>query len=182
MKLPTLITQNFTKWPQYVVPTGVLNEDGVVDNNVYDYISGDILFTEYESGEGVVVFTGDYFGKDLYLNGKKLIILNNYNEIETGGISGVALDKGTLNSTSTGELAFVPKKDFDARIPEANDSIQYNTSGFVTEIVWFNGQRQRRNEDYLIISENSLLNTGEFVRYNDNFPLYEGQDNGVETY
>ena len=117
----------------------------------------------------------------MYLNGKKLTILNHYNEIETGGISGVALIRSALNSTSTGELAFVPKKAFNARLPESNDSIQYNTSGFVTEIVWFNGQRQQRNEDYLIISENSLLNTGEFVRYNDNFSIYEGQDNGIET-
>ena len=167
---------------RYIVPTGELNEGGTIDNNVYDYISGDILFTGYESGESTVVFSGDHFGKDLYLNGKKLTILHNYNEIETGGISGVALIRSTLNSTSTGELAFVPKKAFNTRLPEAGDSIQYNASGFITEIVWFNGQRQRRGEDYLIISENSLLNTGEFVRYNDNFSLYEGQDNGVETY
>ena len=76
------------------------------------------------------------------------------------------------------------KRPFDVRLlePDGQNSIEYNPDGFVTEIMWFNGQRQKRNENYLIISENSLLNTGEFVRYNDSFSLYEGEDHGVETY
>lgn len=162
-----------------LVPTGVINEDGELDHGIYDLIDGDILFTGYESGTGTWSFTGDYYGKDIYLNGKKLMLLHNYNEINVTTPTTVIV-RSTLNATETGELAFVPKKTYDTRLPESSDSIQYNTGGFVTEIVWFNGQRQKRNKDYLIISENSLLNTGEFVRYNDNFSLYEGQENGVE--
>ncbi len=170
---------------RYIISTGAINEDGVLDNAVYDYVSGGTVFSGYDPSSainGYVEITGsDYFGKDIYLNGKKLYILNQYNEVIINGNSGVKINTATLNSTSTGELAFVPKKTFDTRLTETNgDSVQYNPTGFITELIWFNGQRQKRNKDYLIISENSLLNTGSFVRYNDNFTLYEGQDNGIE--
>jgi hypothetical protein len=166
-----------------IVLTGTINEDGQLDANVYDLIDEDIFFTDYQSGEGNLFLAGQT-GKDVYLNGKKLIILHNYNEIVSGGNPYTVIDRDTLNFTQTGELAFVPKKAFDVRLlePDGQNSIEYNSNGFVTEIMWFNGQRQKRNENYLIISENSLLNTGEFVRYNDNFSLYEGEDYGVETY
>lgn len=164
-----------------VVLTGVINEENITDSNVYDFITGDIIYEPYISGTGYQNFTGEHVGRDVYLNGKKLITLHNYNESTYSGVPAIILDKDSLNSTQTGELAFVPKKTFDARLVDGEPySVDYNVSGFVTEIRWFNGQRLERNTDYLIISENSLLNASEFVRYNDGFSLYEGQNNGVE--
>ena len=94
-----------------IVLTGVINEEGQLDTNVYDLIDEDIFFTGYQSGEGNLFLAG-HTGKDVYLNGKKLIILHNYNEIVSGDNPYTVINRDTLNFTQTGELAFVPKKAF----------------------------------------------------------------------
>ena len=118
---------------------------------------------EYVSGETQWGFPTTHTGKNIFLNGQKLLSGENY----TDTASGPYIWRNTLNNQPTGELAFAPRGNFDARIQNSSTSLTTLADGYVTEQGWFNGQRLKRNKDYLLISENSLLNQGNLIEYNN---------------
>jgi hypothetical protein len=166
-----------------VFVTGGVNENNVLDWGVYDVVQGSSLSLEWESGVSATSYSGDYLNKDLYFNGQKLESGHEWSAAtHVDGTEYVSVGPAEL-SNSTGELSFVARASFSHKYSETDSNCIYSslyaTPGLANEMLWFNGQRLKRNKDYLIISENSLLSTGEYVRYNDAFSLYSGQSEGI---
>lgn len=166
-----------------VFVTGGVNEDNVSDWAVYDVVQGPSLNVSWESGVSATTYSGDYVNKDLYFNGQKIESGHGWSaETYEDDTEYISVGPAELPN-STGELAFVARAPFSHKYFETDSncifSSLYSTPGFANEMLWFNGQRLKRDEDYLIISENSLLSTGEYVRYNDSFALYSGQLEGI---
>ena len=153
--------------------------DNIVYNNIFDVATGQVYTTGYTSGADGTIWdsvTSSYEGMDVYLNGQKL--LSGYNYIE-GADDHVYIYRSTLNRQPSGELAFVPKRQVHERITKSGTSSFSGVySGYLDEQTWLNGQRLKRQEDYLLISENSLLNQTGTVKLTNRDTLFDGQDIG----
>lgn len=162
----------------YAVSKTPVNDENVPDFAVFDMVSSSPSYLTYEVGVSSNAYTDSkYLNRDLYISGQRLISGTDWQVTDDGSQE---TEVQILYTTPTkADIAFVPKLAPNGRYTD-NDSSLFETTGLANEILWFNGQRLLRQKDYLIISENSLLSTGEYVRRNDNFSLYNGGLEGVQ--
>jgi len=141
------------------------------DSIIYDYASGDQLLSGYEepaTGRGTVhINSEDYFYKDIYLNGKKLIEGLNY--LRDWGGQTTTILKTTF--TETGQLLFSPRVNgntptgvfyFNAKTGVAVNHVSADFN-IVSEQVWLNGLRQTENDDYMLVSKMGNLTNTNFI-------------------
>tara|TARA_Y100001938_G_scaffold151221_1_gene247800 strand:+ start:2332 stop:4200 length:1869 start_codon:yes stop_codon:yes gene_type:complete len=147
-------------------------------SNTFDIITGEVHITGFESGDVSVDWDSieERNGKDVYLNGLKLFSGVEYYE---GGNDHVYIRRNEILPQYSGQVAFVPRKSMTEIIKSSgSSSIEAPSSGYVSEQYWRNGQRQIRHDDYLLISEKSLLNETGTVKYSNRNPIYNGEING----
>ena len=160
-----------------------LNNNNFNDTSHYDYISGDKFFIDYVSGVSDTVYHlniyPDYREKDLYFMGQKLYsgTSGSYYYLSGGGSDTLTLNDSKL--PLSGQISLVPRKAFNQRITGLDGQLFNYPDKFGTEMAWYNGQRQKRGKDYLIISDKSLLSTGEYVQKDDEFFLYNAENEGL---
>ena len=97
-------------------------------------------------------------------------------------LSGGGSNTLTLNDSRlplSGQISLIPRKAFNQRITGLDGQLFNYPDKFGTEMAWYNGQRQKRGKDYLIISDKSLLSTGEYVQKDDEFFLYNAENEGL---
>ena len=159
-----------------------LNNNNFNDTNHYDYVSGERLFIDYISGITDTSYPTNAFpkflDKDLYFMGQKMESGANEQYQYLGTTNPIL----TLNDSKlpvSGQISIVPRKEFNERITGLSGQLFNYSDKFGNEMVWYNGQRQKRGKDYLIISENSLLSTGHYVQKNDESFLYNGENDGL---
>ena len=160
---------------QYAISKTSVNDENTPDVAVFDLVDSSHTYLTYEHGVSATEYSdSSYLNRDLYLSGQKLFSGTDWRIQVNGSDESVIIMKDI-----TGDIAFIPRLDFNQRY-EDNDTSLFETTGIGNEVLWFNGQRLLRQKDYLIISENSLLSTGEYVRRKDNFSLYNGGLEGVQ--
>ena len=143
------------------------------DDVLYDVYSGATLTGMYSGASAH--FTGEYYneflnpGKDIYLNGVKLLSGRDYSKSEVSDDGGVKLsyflDSNRLGK-ATGVVLFVPQV---ASNPEnftrttgqfyntgASEAASVPLSNIFFEQVWRNGLRQTPGVDYVRFSEDSI--------------------------
>lgn len=116
---------------------------------IADLISGSQEYYSFIGGIGTLVLTDAlYSGKDVYLNGKKLVsgihytnAGNTYNILETENLM-------------TGLINFAPRRTGIYSMYTGNPSV--NFSGVLDEQLWFDGVRLVRGDRYLKTSSQSL--------------------------
>ena len=158
-----------------------ISEDGIVPDAFYDYITGETIYLDYNPvGAAYSYTTSPYIDSDVFFNGQKLYSGRGIAYVYGGGSVTLEIDETYL--PDSGEISFVPRGDYQSRT-FALTGVRHNYSnGYGKEQMYLNGQRLVRDENYLIVSQNSLLNTGEFVRYNNEHSLYAGQTGNITTY
>ena len=163
-----------------VVFSDPLEEDGFAPDAFYDYITGQTTYVTYNPSIDYSYTTSPYVDSDVFFNGQKL--LSGRSLVYHTDLDGTDLEIDETYLPDSGELSFVPKGLFQLRVPNLTNVRNNYSLGYGNEILYFNGQRLVRNENYLIVSENSLLNTGEIVRFNNDFTLYAGETGGLVKY
>tara|TARA_Y100001973_G_scaffold23725_1_gene35482 strand:+ start:9708 stop:11573 length:1866 start_codon:yes stop_codon:yes gene_type:complete len=163
-----------------------VNSNNFNDTNHYDYVSGERLFIDYVSGQTITSYPPfeypSYINKDLYFMGQKMSsgASGSYYYLDNGG-GNFTLTLNASRIPESGQISIVPRKEFNERITGLSGQLFNYSDKFGNEMAWFNGQRQKRGKDYLIISENSLLSTGHYVQKNDESFLYNAVNEGLNV-
>ena len=141
----------------------VLNsqEDTITDDEfiLFDTVSGSSLTGDYVGSN--VHFIGEYLGKDIYLNGRKLVSGHDYSQSSDGGETSYLLDASKIGVDNKGELLFVPQaSDSFVRLTGENGGESFDVDSVFFEQVWRNGVRQIPGLDYFRAPKDSLIGTG----------------------
>jgi hypothetical protein len=157
---------------------GIFSDGAYVasDAVAYDQIVGETLISGFAGNPSSTVnitgVTGEAVsGKDVYLNGQKLISGEDY----TVTTSTVTNDTVQLFAgTSEGDLYFMPRAQDITSIVTGSSSDKVLTDS-VDEVVWLNGVKQVENEDYFRINECSIARLDKKVK-NYTYPLYNNNE------
>tara|TARA_Y100001973_G_C5206462_1_gene341805 strand:- start:1789 stop:3588 length:1800 start_codon:yes stop_codon:yes gene_type:complete len=142
------------------------------DAVAYDQVKGDTLVSGFagnpSSTHNITGVSGEpVSGKDVYLNGQKLISGEDYQVTTTTATNDtVQLYAGTLD----GELYFMPQAQDITSIITGNSSDKVLTDS-VDEVVWLNGVKQIENQDYFRINECSIARVDKKVK-KYTYPIY----------
>lgn len=150
--------------------------EGLYFDSVYDENTGSFNHTgaDYTGG---TVGPPDFLEYDIYLNGIKLISGSGQDWYASGSSEYIFFNTGSLFGT-TGELIGAAKQNVDNVIVQVDNSLATDSSGFLSEQTWLNGQRMLRNKNYLLVSDNSSLNSNKKIRFIDDFSVYKGEEEG----
>jgi hypothetical protein len=150
---------------------------GTTYSSTFDIVTGDVYTTGFVSGDVSTDWDSveNREGKDVYLNGLKLFSGVEYFE---GGNDHIYIRRNEILPQYSGQIAFVPRAGMTEWIKSSGSSAISSATGYISEQYWRNGQRQIRHEDYLLISEKSLLNETGTIKYSDKQPLYQGEEHG----
>ena len=159
------------------IPFNQPDED---EDIVYDIISGSRDFyrlpQSYKSISGnLYIDKFDTFTKDLYLNGVKLSSGIDYFRETANGMDLVRINGETA---SIGGRMFTLPLGVEPKIRYTGYFNGTKTERFArdTSMLWSNGVRRKLNEDYIEVSQYSLL-TGDRVKKEDSFVIF---DNNTE--
>jgi hypothetical protein len=149
--------------------------EGLYFDSVYDENTGSFNHSGFDYTGGVIGprFWLDF---DIYLNGIKLISGTGQDWYSGVGET-VNFNTGSLFG-ATGELIAAPRQNIDNVIVQVDNSLATDSSGFLSEQTWLNGQRILRNKNYLLVSDNSSLNSNKKIRFIDDFSVYKGEEEG----
>ncbi len=114
-------------------------------------------------------------GKDIYLNGKKLISGINYS-LSSENPPTVEIDRSTLNGLETGEMLFTPQGDYNLRVTGKNQTVVNFDSNIISEQVWLNGKREKPSLGYYKTINNSLLTYNNTAVPHRVFQLFDGKE------
>lgn len=147
---------------------------GKLFDSVFDKYTG-AFNSEAHDYTGETIVSKNWGSYDIYLNGMKLLSGSGEDYYQSG--TSIVVNTGSLHG-ATGELLAAPRQSFNNRITGINDELFTDSSGFLSEQVWLNGQRILRNKNYKLVSDNSLLNNENKIRFIDDFNVYNGEGEG----
>lgn len=147
---------------------------GELFDSVFDKYTG-AFDSEIHDYTGETIVSKNWGSYDIYLNGMKLLSGSGEDYYQSG--TSIVVNTGSLHG-ATGELLAAPRQNFNNRITGINDELFTDSSGFLSEQVWLNGQRVLRNKNYKLVSDNSLLNNENKIRFIDDFNVYNGEEQG----
>jgi hypothetical protein len=142
---------------------------GPSDSILFDVVSGASLTGYYQGAN--VHFVGDYLGKDIYLDGRKLMSGHDYSQSSDGGETSYLIDASEIGDNyGDGVLVFVPHASpAFTRVTGDAGGESFDVDNIFFEQVWRNGVRQVPGINYLRSPKDSLIGTGGASFTNNSF-------------
>ena len=125
---------------------------------LYNFITGSQVATPFTGSAGTISLADSkYFNKDVYLDGIKLVSGSTW----SGTASAVKIDASSLNS---GTYFFLPRHSHSVNraTGSASQFIKFDFK-LVNEQLWLDGLKQKEGVDYFKTSNNSLLNSNNYL-------------------
>ena len=150
---------------------------GAVFVSGYSGSTDDALFIDEDGAAAHAGVSNQNFviGKDIHINGKKLISGVNYSAA-SNNIPTVEIDRSSLHGLETGEMLFTPIGNYDLRVTGKDTTVVSFDSNIISEQVWLNGKKEKQYLGYYKTINNSLLTYNSTIVPHREFVLFGGSE------